>query len=205
MQCETCGRQTLHRRREPNHVLWAILTIFSCGLFGIVWLLDTNSAQKSPWLCTTCGTPFPVLMRQRTQNLPSGPASKRDLIIAAGIVCAVVVLVVIVQLAKTRREAAERAHWASVPTSQPPMSPRNPTHERLASMTTTDREGALAGYVRAAGHHCGAAMQAQPHAVAPDGSATWDVTCPDGAAYSITIKGDAAGTGSVIRAKATKH
>jgi ribosomal protein L37AE/L43A len=52
--CATCDRQTLHRQGEPSHVLWAILTLFSCGLFGIVWLLD--SAKDRPWLCTQCGT-----------------------------------------------------------------------------------------------------------------------------------------------------
>lgn len=43
--CATCTRQTLHRREEPSHVLWAILTLFSCGEFWSVQCVNGPAFQ----------------------------------------------------------------------------------------------------------------------------------------------------------------
>ena len=51
--CATCNKQVLVRRETTNDVLYAILTIFSCGLWGIVWII--SSFSEKPWLCTVCG------------------------------------------------------------------------------------------------------------------------------------------------------
>jgi hypothetical protein len=62
LYCVTCGKQTLHRRMGGvNHVLHAILTIFTCFLWGIVWVILAISANQgglAAYLCATCGTSF---------------------------------------------------------------------------------------------------------------------------------------------------
>ena len=37
--CKSCGRQTLHQRQAPNHLIHAIVTLFLCGLWIPVWIL----------------------------------------------------------------------------------------------------------------------------------------------------------------------
>src|SRR5262245_14877822 len=51
--CHSCKRQVLVRQETTNDVLYAILTIFSCGLWGIVWFF--SSLTNRPWRCTACG------------------------------------------------------------------------------------------------------------------------------------------------------
>jgi len=55
--CASCNKQVLVRREITNHVLYAILTIFSCGLWGIVWVISSIADSGKPWLCTFCGRP----------------------------------------------------------------------------------------------------------------------------------------------------
>lgn len=55
--CATCNKQVLVRRETTNHVLYAILTIFSCGLWGIVWIIQSIAESGKAWLCTACGQP----------------------------------------------------------------------------------------------------------------------------------------------------
>jgi hypothetical protein len=53
--CQGCKKQVLVRQETTNDVLYAILTLFSCGLWGIVWII--SSFSNRPWLCTACGRP----------------------------------------------------------------------------------------------------------------------------------------------------
>ena len=56
--CRTCGQNRLFRSAvsKPNHVLHAILTIFTCFLWGIVWIMLSAASSRSPWRCTVCGS-----------------------------------------------------------------------------------------------------------------------------------------------------
>ena len=51
--CGYCQRPVLGRREGINHVLYAILTLFSCGLFGLVWL--AAHFTRGEYACPTCG------------------------------------------------------------------------------------------------------------------------------------------------------
>lgn len=54
--CAICQRQTLHRDSlTVNHVLHAIVAIFTCGLWVFPWMILANQANASPWRCTVCG------------------------------------------------------------------------------------------------------------------------------------------------------
>jgi hypothetical protein len=58
--CQNCQQHRLFRAtiQKPNHVLHAILTIFTCFLWGVVWLLAANSVTSSLYRCTVCGVPW---------------------------------------------------------------------------------------------------------------------------------------------------
>jgi len=59
LYCVTCGKQTLHKEAEQvNHTLHAILSIFTCCLWGIPWIiLSIAVAYKEP-VCAVCGTEY---------------------------------------------------------------------------------------------------------------------------------------------------
>lgn len=52
-RCDYCQRPVLGRREGINHVLYAILTLFSCGLFGLVWIVSFFT--RGEYACPTCG------------------------------------------------------------------------------------------------------------------------------------------------------
>jgi hypothetical protein len=51
--CRGCNRQVLAARRGTNHVLHLLLTIFTGGLWGIVWIL--SAVKIGGWRCQACG------------------------------------------------------------------------------------------------------------------------------------------------------
>lgn len=211
LPCESCGRQTLHKRREPNHILWAILTLFSCGFFAIVWIIDSATSQNAPWLCMTCGSAVvPIKAQTRSATAPGprpallGSTIGRIALAVGGLFVACIVAVLIMIFIQVRREAADADYWRSVPTSAPTPGSGNPTHDKIRAMGAKDRELALAAYVRAAGHDCASALSATYGDLGADSLATWDVSCPDGGKYSVTIKSDAAGSATVAVASGKK-
>lgn len=59
--CKYCDRRRLFRSSTtvPNHVVHALFTIASMGLWAIGWIILTASKPRTtPWLCTVCGTPL---------------------------------------------------------------------------------------------------------------------------------------------------
>jgi len=54
--CKTCGKQTLHTKETPNHILHLLLSVFTLGLWLLVWLaLVLISSGKRP-RCSVCGS-----------------------------------------------------------------------------------------------------------------------------------------------------
>jgi hypothetical protein len=210
--CATCGRQTLHRQREPNHVLWAILTLFSCGFFGIVWIIDSIKSGNAPWVCGTCGTPYAPPPGAPSLAGPGVAKSFGQFALAVG-GFVVVGLVGVLGLAwySSHKLAAEREaeakRWREMPytTSTPPPSSGNPTHDKLMALSVGEREAALAVYVRDRGHKCATTMRAYARdPLGADATATWDVACPDGGEYAVEIAADPAGSAKVTRAARKK-
>jgi hypothetical protein len=110
--CDYCQRPVLGRRQGTNHVLFALLTLFSCGLFGLVWLLVVMVSSSAPYFCPTCGRmirrgadtplsptqlssapPPPLSPEERAQALAQNATRERRYrSIALGIVGAVIVI-----------------------------------------------------------------------------------------------------------------
>lgn len=51
--CPLCNRQVLVGAKTPNHVLHAIITLFSCALWAPVWIFLSLVAKD--WRCQVCG------------------------------------------------------------------------------------------------------------------------------------------------------
>ena len=51
--CAECRRHVLATSHKPNHTLHLLLTIFTCSLWGIVWLCI--ALVGSPYRCSRCG------------------------------------------------------------------------------------------------------------------------------------------------------
>lgn len=52
--CKTCNKQALVRREKANHILHFLITVLSCGLWVVVWVLV--SIKIGGWRCATCGS-----------------------------------------------------------------------------------------------------------------------------------------------------
>lgn len=53
--CDYCARPVLGRRDGVNHVLHAIIAIFSCGLWLFVWAVIAHTNASAEYACPTCG------------------------------------------------------------------------------------------------------------------------------------------------------
>jgi hypothetical protein len=51
--CKVCAKATMHIQSKPNHVLHLLLTIFTLGVWLIIWIL-VGLLQGKPQ-CTVCG------------------------------------------------------------------------------------------------------------------------------------------------------
>jgi hypothetical protein len=51
--CRTCQRPVMARRRTTNHVLQLLITVCTCGLWVIPWIL--MSIRFGGWRCALCG------------------------------------------------------------------------------------------------------------------------------------------------------
>ena len=53
--CKRCQDQRLHQRKPVNHVLHLLLTFFTGGCWGLVWLFLVMT-HIGGWRCTMCGS-----------------------------------------------------------------------------------------------------------------------------------------------------
>ena len=51
--CKQCQSNVLAVRPVPNHILHFLITIFTCGLWVIPWVL--MSFKIGGWKCPNCG------------------------------------------------------------------------------------------------------------------------------------------------------
>lgn len=52
--CGYCGTRVFAQSQQPNHLLHLFLTLFSCGMWSVVWFLLTL-ARLGKYRCTKCG------------------------------------------------------------------------------------------------------------------------------------------------------
>lgn len=202
LPCATCGKQTLHRQRAPNHILWAILTLFSCGIFGVVWVIDSMKAQNDPWQCATCGTlaaPAQVLAIVGPGRGSVARQATSFVLYVVGFVVVGAAGILGLAWYTDHEQSAEQRRLRDMPYSAPRAS-GNPTHDKLTAMTPQERTIFLAGYIRADGERCESATSAEFAGglsdIASRGSA-WDVRCEGGVTYVVRFNADAAGTATV--------
>jgi hypothetical protein len=53
--CKSCEKQVVVFRKGTNHILHLLLTLFTFGLWLIVWF--GSSVKFGGWRCTQCGSP----------------------------------------------------------------------------------------------------------------------------------------------------
>ena len=51
-KCGTCKKRTMQIRTVPNTILHIFLTLITCFIWIIIWILFI---RKGPWRCTVCG------------------------------------------------------------------------------------------------------------------------------------------------------
>jgi hypothetical protein len=68
--CDHCQSRVVVRRPSANHVLHLLLTLFTLGLWAIVWI--GVSVRFGGWMCTECGgkatTKIPARLRRATDD-----------------------------------------------------------------------------------------------------------------------------------------
>lgn len=50
--CKKCKAMTLHLHHGPNHVLHLLLTLITCGVWLLIWLMAAANRGDQ---CTVCG------------------------------------------------------------------------------------------------------------------------------------------------------
>lgn len=52
--CKPCGKRIILKRKGTNHILHAILSIFTLGFWVIIWIGST--IKFGGWYCSACGS-----------------------------------------------------------------------------------------------------------------------------------------------------
>ncbi len=66
--CNNCREKTLHIKKTPNHILHLLLSIFTAGLWLIVWFLIVVSSAGASWRCSKCGTSITGIALAETKS-----------------------------------------------------------------------------------------------------------------------------------------
>lgn len=53
LYCTVCQRYVLASREAPSHLIHALVTLFTCCVWGIVWIIAWLNTK--PWRCPHCG------------------------------------------------------------------------------------------------------------------------------------------------------
>lgn len=53
--CDYCQQRVLGRREGINHVLHFLVTMFTCGLWVIPWIIGTITHGRGDYACPHCG------------------------------------------------------------------------------------------------------------------------------------------------------
>lgn len=52
--CKACNKNVLAVRKGTNHVLHLIMSIVTCGVWIIIWIL--SAIKIGGWRCPSCGS-----------------------------------------------------------------------------------------------------------------------------------------------------
>ncbi len=53
--CQDCKQNVLAEKTKTNHILHLLLTIFTGGIWVIIWILATVASKVKAWKCSHCG------------------------------------------------------------------------------------------------------------------------------------------------------
>jgi len=53
--CAECRAKTAHHRNAPSHGVHLVITLCTCGAWGLVWLALVLIGACQPWTCSKCG------------------------------------------------------------------------------------------------------------------------------------------------------
>lgn len=209
LHCAICGKQTLHKKAgSVNHVLHFLITFFTCGLWGLVWLILAVTQSNAPYVCTFCGN-------QSMQGLWPGPAARaanpeagtRGFMIAGAIIAGLIGLIVVKSVVTShlakRRAAPPSTTTAltpatsTLPRAEPPRR-RNPSNEALAALSATKRDSILKTTIVSAGEDCGRVERVVYKGIGPDGAGFWGVGCSSGRSYVVSVEANATGSTKVL-------
>lgn len=129
--CRLCKRQVLVRQETPNHTVHVLITLLSCGLWGIVWLALTLMALGNPWRCSNCGSPttgatMPTGFRQLQPSIGRPLNHTKIFVVVVAVLGALSVVGLIVELTK-RPNGNTRHISTSEPVNQTPKSSPTPS------------------------------------------------------------------------------
>lgn len=65
--CYNCNRQVVAQKEEVDHIFWLIASLFSCGIFAIVWIIKMLT-HNPPAMCSQCG--LAIGNNPQMQNAP---------------------------------------------------------------------------------------------------------------------------------------
>jgi hypothetical protein len=54
--CATCGTLMPHNAVTTNHILHLLMSVFTIGIWVVVWLVVTVKNADAPITCAKCGT-----------------------------------------------------------------------------------------------------------------------------------------------------
>lgn len=74
----------------------------------------------------------------------------------------------------------------------------NPAHEKIASMSESDRGAILAKLLSNGGERCPSSVRTFYQGADKQGNAYWNIQCAGGASYMIQVKNNATGSTSVL-------
>ena len=80
--CRDCDREVLIRREVANHLLYALITFFLCGLWLPIWIIAGLSS--SSWRCSRCGGAVGGLGDVKAEALAGGRIKLAKQMIAEG-------------------------------------------------------------------------------------------------------------------------
>lgn len=190
--CDYCQRPVLGRRQGVNHILYAILTIFSCGIWGLVWLIQ-SLAGAGDYACPNCGGHVregahgplpPVDPNASVAPTPQNTAIKRALGVVLGVI-ALTAAIGTVSWMNSEKRLTQRIPTTT--TTTPPAIMTEAARLSLLTDASNLREERVNAFRRALAQQsreCGAIASMKMRR-----AGTWTVRCTPAKTYVLEYNG----------------
>lgn len=78
--CPHCDKRVLARREDVPHTFWLFASIFSCGIFTLIWIILILTNNSKPFLCSVCGDTVEHSIDMNTTNNNRLPNNQPNII-----------------------------------------------------------------------------------------------------------------------------